>query len=112
MATTIPTAAYVTAIILAFIYVIYRWSLPSILPGNIPYDEKSAKRPFGDIPDVMGYTEPMSFFLDRCHQLNAPIFQVFVEPFGRPLLVIADAREYAEARLDEQVLTRPDLMTS
>lgn len=77
-------------------YLLYRATIPKPIPG-IPYDRVSARRPFGDIPDALKHlaktSETLSFLITRCTELNSPIVQVFMRPFGDPWVVVADSRE-------------------
>lgn len=84
--------ALVLAVVVSVGYWLYKRSLPRPLPG-LPYSKVAGARPFGDIPDIIKAPEPLQFFLGRCHELEAPIFQVFLEPFGRPTVVVVDPRE-------------------
>lgn len=90
---TIATAATTIAILLSLLY----WaSLPRPLPG-IPYTKKSRWSPFGDAFDFVQYTkdtgEGFRWFATKAAELNSPIFQVFLAPFSRPIVVVADIQE-------------------
>lgn len=97
MATLIsPSLALVVAGMLLLGFVLYRASIPTPIPG-IPYFAASASRPFGDVPDAMrhlGETKQICTFLtQRCVELQSPICQVFMRPFSKPWVVVADSRE-------------------
>lgn len=92
MALPLRGILFITVAIISLGYWLYRRSFPRPIPG-IPFRKESAETPFGDIPAVIKAPEPLSFFLERCHQMQTPIFQLFLEPFGRPSVVVVDARE-------------------
>lgn len=80
------------------LYNLYRAALPKPVPG-IPCDNASRNRLMGDLPDAMKWMgerkEFWSFMQERCRQLNSPIVQVWMQPLGRPFIVISD---YLESR--------------
>lgn len=92
----LPTAAVVALTISAFCYLCYRAALPRPLPG-IPYNKKSAKRFLGDAPDLFKHVaehgDAFSYVAKMAIEMNEPIFQVFMQPLGRPWVVIMDSRE-------------------
>ena len=57
----------------------------------------TANKPFGDLPDFLKFNkrtkEVMQFVTNRAEELNTPVCQLFVKPFRKPWVVIADARE-------------------
>ncbi|KAI1145524.1 cytochrome P450 [Nemania diffusa] len=90
-----PTLAALTLItvLLAFTY----WqALPKPLPG-IPYTRKSRWKFFGDGLDFVQYSkdtgEGFRWFATKAAELKSPIFQVFLAPFSRPIVVITDIQE-------------------
>lgn len=95
----------------------YKFALPKPLPG-IPYDIASRKRVLGDLPDATAWVstaasqpyafriqltscvrqmrerkEFWSFLQARCQQLNSPIVQVWMQPLGKPFIVVSDYLE-------------------
>ena len=96
MALSFTICSLVASVLLLAVYLLYRAALPKPIPG-IPHHEASAKRLFGDVPDMLKYQaetkEPMAFLTQQCINLNSPIVQVFVRPFGRPWVVVTDFRE-------------------
>ncbi len=82
--------------VLVLCYLLYRAALPRPIPG-IPYNKASAKSIFGDIPALMKNTNETGQVFDwmvaQCTNLNSPIVQVFVKPFGKPNVIMADFRE-------------------
>ncbi|KAF7190024.1 Cytochrome P450 monooxygenase [Pseudocercospora fuligena] len=97
MAFTLQDAAIAASIICLAGWLAYRALLPKPIPG-IPYDEKSARRILGDIPDAMKHRaetkELLSFLSKRIKELDSPIIQLSMRPFGgRPWVIINDGRE-------------------
>ena len=80
----------------ALLYFAYRAALPRPIPG-IAYHKSAANSLFGDIPSMLRYItstkEVIAWFSDQCVELNSPIVQLFIRPFGRPMIFIADWRE-------------------
>ncbi|KAK5127379.1 hypothetical protein LTR85_006718 [Meristemomyces frigidus] len=90
------TFAFVAGVLLLAGYFLYRATIPKPFPG-IPYVAASARRAFGDMPDVLRYraetSETISFLIKKCVELNSPIVQVFMKPFSKPWVVIMDSQE-------------------
>ena len=74
----------------------YWEALPKPLPG-IPYTKKSRWRFFGDAFDFVKYTkdtgEGFRWFATKAAEIQSPIFQVFLAPFSRPVVIVADIQE-------------------
>ena len=79
-----------------FLCVVYLASLPKPIPG-IPYTKRSRWQIFGDAFDFVQYSkdtgEGFRWFATKAAELQSPIFQVFLAPFSRPTVVIADIQE-------------------
>ncbi|KAJ8122060.1 hypothetical protein ONZ43_g1649 [Nemania bipapillata] len=76
---------------------LYRAALPKPLAG-IPYHAASARNVFGDVPAMLSHIAGedgtfISYLVKSLEQLNAPLVQVFIKPFGRPLLILSDFDE-------------------
>ncbi|KAJ9485207.1 hypothetical protein VN97_g8148 [Penicillium thymicola] len=71
-------------------------ALPKPIPG-VPYTQKSRWSPFGDAVDFVNYTkqtgEGFRWFATKSRELQSPIFQVFLGPFRKPIVVVADIQE-------------------
>jgi hypothetical protein len=84
------------ALITALVTFVYWEALPKPLPG-IPYTKKSRWNPFGDAMDFINYGketgEGFRWFATKSAELNSPIFQVFLGPFTKPGVVLADIQE-------------------
>ncbi|GAB1743990.1 hypothetical protein NU219Hw_g1030t1 [Hortaea werneckii] len=80
----------------ACLYLLYRVALPKPIAG-IPYNKHSATRMFGDVPDALAWyrkrQELFSYLAAQTVKLNSPIVQVFLRPFGKPWVILADFRE-------------------
>lgn len=81
------------AILLGFLY----WAvLPKPLPG-IPYTKKSRWQFFGDAFDFVNYSketgEGFRWFATKAAELQSPIFQVFLAPLSKPIVVVTDIQE-------------------
>ena len=79
------------------LYLIYRRALPQPLAG-IPYHATSARKLFGDVPGMLIHIAQdkgtfITYLVNSIHQLNAPLVQVFIKPFSKPLLILSDYRE-------------------
>lgn len=90
------TIGLVAGVVLLAGYFAYRAALPKPLPG-IPYNKESANSILGDLPTFLEYAkkEPAVFtwISTQVVKLNSPIIQLFMRPFGRPFVIIADFRE-------------------
>lgn len=79
-----------------FCLLAYRWALPKPIPG-IPYNKEAVNSLFGDINSMVQHTgktqEMYDWMTAQNVKLNSPIIQLFVRPFGKPWVVIADYRE-------------------
>ncbi|RKK10728.1 hypothetical protein BFJ66_g17437 [Fusarium oxysporum f. sp. cepae] len=78
------------------VYALYRWLLPRPFPG-IPFNQDASRSILGDIPDVIGDPAVKGDFsgwtLKQIQKLRSPLIQIFIRPFGKPILVLADFRE-------------------
>ncbi|KAK6852539.1 cytochrome P450 [Apiospora arundinis] len=87
---------YLSAVLSVVLYVVYLRLLPRPLPG-IPYHKHSARRLFGDLPDyVASYRKHGEFYHYRhesIKRLGFPLYQFFMTPLSKPLLVLEDPRE-------------------
>lgn len=88
--------ATVATVITALLTFLYCASIRRPIPG-VPYTKKSRWNPFGDAVDFVQYTkntgEGFRWFATKAAALNSPIFQVFLGPFSKPVVVLADIQE-------------------
>ncbi|KAI0190171.1 cytochrome P450 [Xylaria flabelliformis] len=86
----------VLLIIFIVLYLAYTWALPKPLLG-IPYDEAARRHLLGNVPDIMAHVRRTgrmrSWFSEHNLRHQAPLTQVWLRPFGRPTLFLADFRE-------------------
>ena len=80
----------------ALLYLAYRAALPRPIPG-IPYHKSAANSLFGDIPKLLRHLTTdkamTTWFPLQCIELDSPVVQLFIRPFGRPMVILADWRE-------------------
>ncbi|KAH9844889.1 Cytochrome-P450 monooxygenase [Teratosphaeria destructans] len=86
----------VGSLIIALI-ALYRAALPKPIPG-IPYDAASSRRLLGNVPAMLAHMSKsegtfITYLTDLMDSLGSPIIQVFIRPFSRPLVILADFRE-------------------
>ncbi|KAK3680824.1 cytochrome P450 [Podospora appendiculata] len=88
--------------------------LPQPLPG-IPYNKQSARSPLGDAPDMfreVRRTRELNVWLAKqVDKLQAPLVQVFVQPFSKPWLLVADSVEGQDILMRRPEFDRSDLIT-
>ncbi|KIL85178.1 hypothetical protein FAVG1_11607 [Fusarium avenaceum] len=82
-------------LVVGITYKLYRSMLPHPLEG-IPYNVAATNRIFGDLPDVKAYGSLTDWLATQAVKHQSPIFQIFVRPFAKPWVVIADHHEAAE----------------
>lgn len=95
-----PVTYAALAVLLVLLYALYQAALPKPLEG-IPYHKASANRILGDLPSLVQFragTDPGShslvdWFSKHDSELKSPIFQLFFQPFGKPIVCITDPRE-------------------
>ena len=77
-------------------YLIRRAMLPKPIYG-IPYRKANAQKVFGNGLEMLAWKkehgEMFGYLSKMAVELNAPIFQIFVHPLGKPWVVVADNRE-------------------
>lgn len=80
----------------AVLYLSYRAILPRPIPG-IPYNKNAVKSVLGDMPSMARHhgttQEVFTWMTQQCVDLNSPVIQLFLHPFGRPVVFIVDFRE-------------------
>ncbi|KAL8780237.1 MAG: hypothetical protein Q9213_006559 [Squamulea squamosa] len=82
--------------IVVVLYSLYRWLLPKPVPG-IAYNLQATKSLFGDAPSMIKEVRVTGEFRVWCakqvKQMNSPVCQVFIRPFSKPWILLADYRE-------------------
>lgn len=90
--------SYVPLLVAAglLVYVLYKWALPKPIPG-VPHNEAATHSLLGDIPSLqegMHRTGEFSLWLlEQADKFKSPLFQLFIRPLGKPMLVLTDFRE-------------------
>ena len=79
------------------LHILYHLALPKPIPG-IPCNESSARKLLGDVPAMVSHMAQTggtftTYVTSTLRSLNAPLVQVFIRPFSKPLLILADFRE-------------------
>lgn len=83
-----------------FISALYWAALPRPLRG-IPYNKPSSRRLLGDIPAMVAHSSTedgtlITYVIELMETLDSPIIQVFIRPFGKPMVFLADFQESQE----------------
>jgi hypothetical protein len=90
---TWPNALAIVFVLIGSLYLLYWAALPKPIPG-IPYNQVSAKRLAGDIPEFIKEKDGLRFWMrDQFIVHNSPVVQIFVAPFKRPWVLVSDFRE-------------------
>ncbi|KAL6794309.1 cytochrome P450 [Trichoderma sp. SZMC 28012] len=98
-----------TVVVLGVTYLAYRCLYPTPIPG-IPHNAAAARSCLGDIPDLareIASTPDLDFqgwCVKQTEKLKSPLCQVFLSPFSKPLLLLADfdeARDLALRRTED-----------
>lgn len=83
-------------IVILVLYSLYQWLLPKPVPG-IAYNPKATRSLFGDAPSMIKEVSVTGEFRVWCakqvKQMKSPICQVFIRPFSKPWILLADFRE-------------------
>ncbi|KAK7734290.1 hypothetical protein SLS53_007940 [Cytospora paraplurivora] len=91
-----PTTGLIIGLLIIGLYTVYQWFLPKPIPG-IPYNKEASKRLLGDFPDMRKELKVTSEFNLWCarqvEKMRSPLCQVFVNPFMKPWLLLADFPE-------------------
>jgi len=106
-AAPVPVIAAAVAVAL---WALYRWLLPKPIPG-IPYNQRAARSLLGDIPGLIGSKQlPSDWLVSQIRKHRSPIVQVFLEPFGRPSIVLMDFRESQDIMMRRKEFDRSKQM--
>ncbi|KAK1979271.1 cytochrome P450 monooxygenase [Colletotrichum cereale] len=93
---SVHTAGLLFALVLVFCRICYRFALPTPLVG-IPHNEQSTQRVMGDLPDLAKFNKETRLFWAwltmQVEKMKSPIIQVFLNPMGKPHVIISDYRE-------------------
>ncbi|KAL7813111.1 cytochrome P450 [Trichoderma gracile] len=93
----IPYSMFIALVGLClFVYYLYVRHLPRPIPGDIPYNKESARRLWGDTPEIRKAQKTgnfRQFFHDHNAKLHSSISQVFMFPYPKPFVLVTDFRE-------------------
>ncbi|KAF9769902.1 hypothetical protein IL306_012605 [Fusarium sp. DS 682] len=93
---------------------LYKWLLPNPLPG-IPYNESAVRSLFGDVPDMAREIKETGEFngwmTKQVEKLKSPVCQVFVRPFSRPWILVADFREAEDILMRRPEFDKPTFLS-
>ncbi|KAL7619375.1 hypothetical protein AAE478_009912 [Parahypoxylon ruwenzoriense] len=80
----------------SLLYLAYLWALPKPIPG-IPYDERASKRLLGNLPEIREHKRRTgrvrSWIFSQPQRHNSALVQVWLGPFQKPSLILADFQE-------------------
>ncbi|TDZ35852.1 Cytochrome P450 monooxygenase TRI13 [Colletotrichum spinosum] len=104
----------ITAAFSAFLlYSLYQWALPKPIPG-IPYDPRSIRGIFGDLPNLAGEFaltgDLSSWFHRRAAGFDSPVCQVFLRPLAPPVVLLSDFREAQDICMRRREFDRGSMM--
>lgn len=96
------------------ICVLYWAALPKPIPG-IPYRRDATRHIFGDIPAILKTTSNsdlthVQWIQQQLQELDSPIIQIFLGPFSRPVIVMADFRETQDVLMRRKEWDRSDVL--
>ncbi|KAH6694019.1 cytochrome P450 [Plectosphaerella plurivora] len=91
-----PTGMGIAAVATtASAYALYRRLLPKPIPG-IPYNQEAVNSLLGDLPAMVRETvdgSGLDWIVSQARNHPGPLFQIFLQPFGDPFLLLSDFRE-------------------
>lgn len=109
-----PTTIGALTFSMVAIYTLYRWLLPKPIPG-IAYNPEATKSLFGDAPSMLEEVKVTGEFRVWCAnqvmKMNSPICQVFVRPFSKPWVLLADFRESRDILMRRKEFDKAPLIT-
>ncbi|KAF5023423.1 hypothetical protein F66182_4523 [Fusarium sp. NRRL 66182] len=83
------------ALCLAILYLLLGLLRPKPIPG-IPYNEDAIKSIWGDIPEFRAAPNRRQWWASQAVKHQSPLVQVFMRPFGRPWVFVADYFEASD----------------
>jgi cytochrome P450 len=96
MVLSLQTLSVVGCTLLLILYFLYKAALPKPIPG-IPYNQEAAGSILGDFSSFRRWhaerPELYNWIVSQSTKLNSPVIQVFMRPFCKPWVVLADFRE-------------------
>ena len=100
---TSPSTILLSVGFFALSFFLYRRALPQVIPG-IPHNKDAAKSILGDVPEFLKYVkdnqgEAVAWWHEQLVKHNSPIVQLFIRPFSKPFVIVADFREQQDVLL-------------
>ncbi|PYH87797.1 cytochrome P450 [Aspergillus ellipticus CBS 707.79] len=91
------TLSILLCLLIPAVYAFSRWLLPKPIPG-VAYNPAATQSIWGDALDMLAEVQQTGEFRVWCARqvqkmINAPLCQVFVRPFAKPWVLLADFRE-------------------
>ena len=110
-----PTGVCLTVAFVAVgLYALYLRLLPKPLPG-IAYNPEATKSLFGDAPDMIrevGGTGELGLWLAKqVDKMRSPVCQIFVRPFSKPWVLLADFRESQDILMRRKEFDKPTFVS-
>ena len=112
---TTPTGVCLALVFVAVtLYALYQWLLPKPLPG-IAYNPEATKSLFGDAPDMareISVTGEFGVWMAKqVEKMRSPVCQVFVRPFSKPWILVADFRESQDILMRRTEFDKPTFLS-
>lgn len=111
---SLTTVCLVLAIVAGGLHVFYQWLLPKPLP-DIAYNPEATQSLFGDAPAMsreIGVTGEFGVWMAKqVERLKAPVCQVFVRPFSKPWILVADFREAQDILMRRTEFDKPAFLS-
>lgn len=107
-------AGLLVAVLILAACLLYRAALPKPIPG-IPYHDASSKKLLGNVPALLAHIKKtegnfVTYLTDLMESLDSPIIQVFMRPFSKPLIILADFHEAHDLMTRRKEFDRSDFV--
>ncbi|KAM5377867.1 hypothetical protein ACJZ2D_004771 [Fusarium nematophilum] len=106
---TAGTVSILATVLVIALYALYQYLLPKPLDG-IPFNIEATRSLLGDIPAIQK-AAPSNVFrwmIEQARRQASPVFQVFITPFGKPSVLLADFREGQDILMRRKEFERSD----
>lgn len=95
-------------------YLVYRAALPKPLAG-IPHRADGARHVLGDLPALLRATAHsdlthVQWIQQQLRDLGSPVMQIFMGPFARPIVIVADFREAQDILMRRREWDRSEML--
>lgn len=106
-------APFVFVFVSASLYLLYKRLLPRPLPG-IPYNAGAVNSLWGDQPALARYLSTDGAFStwlgEQYLQMGSPVYQVFVQPFKMPWILVADFHKAQDIFIRRPEFDKPQFL--